>query len=1035
MLKIQLFGSGTAHYNDQPLSFRSVKVRALLAYLVAHANQPLRREVLATLLWEDKPEKQAHNNLRVTLTRLQKSLAPAIDGMDRQQPPLLDITRQTVQFNLHPVWCEVDTAVFEAALAACRSYPPGEWWRSVACIPHLETAVGVYRDAFLAGLHLDGCLEFDSWKLIQSEKYYQQAMVALEALSRHHLMLGNHEQALAYARRLLAPEPWRAQPHHLIMQTYIAMARPEMALRQFEIYRETAAAELGIDPDETLAALAAKLAQGQPAPTFAPTPSNNILGRREALSWLKAHLIDPAYPLITLYGPGGIGKTRLAQTAVAEIGHAFRDGAYFIVMPDASSDTAAVTVLGALSSALNLSDSDDRSLQQRVFDDLHTRACLLVLDNFEGVAPAADLILDLAAAAPQVTFLVTSRMRLGWPQEVGYPLRGLAVPPENAGPAARTYPSVQLFLRHARRLLPTFDPDPDELAQIAQLCRLTDGMPLALLLAASWIEEFSCAELVTAVQENLDILTRQNNNISSTDARQHSIEAVFEQSWRYLSTDEQRVLAQLSLFAGEFGRQAALAVTEAPPSTLSVLTAKCMLEAAGAGRYRLHPLLRRLAADRLTDATERETAVARFADWYAQFLRERQAQLAGAGQVEALADIKANIANIRHAWQQALTGAKTDYLQQMAGPLSAFYDDTGQHQLGLALFQDAAAKLADSAADTIAYATILLQTGLFLERAQQYAQAVEALEKMQGLAAVAPGKALWAWGHYRLGCNLMAQGELAEAETAVAQAEQIFLRLEDGAALAKVFSVQGGIAQRIGDFATARQKLEASLTLRREIGNLRLVSVGLSNFGFLLVRLGEVEAGAALLREGLALDNELGNDMGVVATLINLSLAYINQEAWQQAQDCLLEALPLARKIGDREGEAICLNNLGDTAVMQGNYAAAVAYLQDSLTIKREMGNRQGIAFSLMYLGRAYLGLRELVQADQALQEAETLALTLTLQPLWLACQVALAELHLIRNEVAAAQARLQTVTAQAQVAWKRTRQAAAALAECIQRL
>lgn len=1024
MLTIQLFGGASVQFDGAQLTFRSAKIRALLAYLTIHANEPHRREFLASLLWGEMPDKQAHTNLRVTLNRLRRSLLTAIKAAGER--PLLEITRQTVQLNLYPEQSWVDTAVFQEMLARCRARPPGEWRRWADAVPWLQEAADLYRGEFLAGLYLADSPEFDVWRLAQAETYYRQIVPVLEALARHFLAVGTYEKTLHYARRLLAMESWRETPHRIIMRAYAALGQPEMARRQFEQCRQILAEELGAEPEERTAALAAEIERGRGGkrPSSAPalTP---FVGREAELLWLKARLIDPEHRLLTLAGPGGMGKTRLAQTAVEQIGRYFADGVCVVSLAETGSpDDGEQEVLAALAAALELPVDKKRPLAEQVTDFLRGREMLLLLDNFEELTTAAGLILELLAAAPRLTILVTSRVRLNCPVEIVFHLEGLPTPPSDAGAAAQEYAAVRLFLGRSRRYLPHFQPGPDDWPAIAELCRLTGGLPLALLLAASWVEEFSCAEIAAAVRQNMKLLAKRATGILP---RQRSMQAVFEHSWAHLSPGEQETLARLSLFAGEFGRAAATAVAAASPSALSVLTAKSMIEAAGGGRYRFHPLLRQMAAEKLTEMPETAAdAARRYAAWYAAFLQGQKEGLDGAEQLVALAAIRREAANARQAWLLALDMGQLDAMVQMAAPLAAFYDDTGQYEAGLALFAAARDSLeATGQTGERAYALTLLYLAQFLERAQRHEAAGDVLQPL--LASAAADDAIKAEGYYRLGCCLMWRGRLEEALDSLAEAELYFARLESDKGMSMVFSTQSSVWRQLGRYDTARQKLEMSVQLRREIGSPRMLAVGLSNLGYLLIRIGAYGEAAVYLQEALSRDRQLGHTNGVLSSLVNLSLAYINLEDWAAAQDCLREGLQLAQKMGDRELEAICLNNLGDVAVSQGAYEAAAAYLEASLRLKRAMGNETGVLFSLMHLGRAYLGLGRRTAAREALQEVEQGAERLGLRPLWLACQVEIGRLLLAEGRREEAARRL-SLALNDEAAWERTRRAAAAL-------
>ena len=331
-------------------------------------------------------------------------------------------------------------------------------------------------------------------------------------------------------------------------------------------------------------------------------PATPFVGREADLAELAGLLATPACRLLTLIGPGGVGKTRLALRAAAEAraAGAFPDGVHVVALqPLASADLLA----GAVADAAGLAPAGARDPTEHLRDGLRGRAALLVLDNFEHLLEGAALLPPILAAAPGVRLLVTSREALALQEEWRYPVQGLPYP-AGAGAAdlegPEDYAAVRLFAERARRVRRDFSLA-EEGADVARLCRLVEGLPLALELAAAWTSVLSCAEIAADLALGLDVLATRLRDVPE---RHRSMRAVFDGSWARLDDHQRAVLARLSVFQGGFRREAAEAVAGAAPATLAALVDGSLLHLEPGGRYQLHELLRQYAEERLWERPE-----------------------------------------------------------------------------------------------------------------------------------------------------------------------------------------------------------------------------------------------------------------------------------------------------------------------------------------------------------------------------------------------------------------------------------------------
>ena len=428
-----------------------------------------------------------------------------------------------------------------------------------------------------------------------------------------------------------------------------------------------------------------------PESSHLPQQFTSFIGRERELMEVGRRLADPACRLLTLVGPGGIGKTRLALQATAAAVPSFLDGTFFVNLQSVHTEEL---LLSAIVDALEISLSGSASPREQIHAHLVGKRILLTLDNFEQLLDAVSLLSELLTGT-QVKFLVTSRETLNLQEEWLYPLGGMGFPTKKFSPdELKNYSAMQLFADRAQRVRPDFSLD-SEIESVARICQLVEGMPLALELAASWVKNMSCAEIADEIERNRDFLSTRLHNIPE---RHRSLQAVFAQTWDGLDEQEQAVFQRLAVFRDGFLRDAAEAVAGASLSLLSSLLDKSLLrwEASqdGNGRYQIHELLRQYAGEKLSAQSEvaGETQ-AQHARYYAAFLDQRLDGLLGGRQKEALLEIEAELNNIRAAWRWAVEHEEWETINRAMESLHLFCDMQGRHLEGAALFEMASEQL------------------------------------------------------------------------------------------------------------------------------------------------------------------------------------------------------------------------------------------------------------------------------------------------------------------------------------------------------
>lgn len=394
-----------------------------------------------------------------------------------------------------------------------------------------------------------------------------------------------------------------------------------------------------------------------------------FIGRDDELRDISALIHNPLCRLLTLVGPGGIGKTRLALEIASSQHGLFPDGVHITYLQATPSADLLVT---AVAESLDFRFQPDGDPQSQLIHYLRHQSALLVLDNFEHLAEGAAFVSDILAAATAVKMLVTSRERLSLQEEWVYEVRGLDYPAHEGEPDIEGYGAVQLFVHSARRVSPHFRLTKLYKPPVARICRLVGGMPLGIELASAWTRALPCEEIAREIERSLDVLETSARNVPP---RHRNMRAVFGPTWQRLSAEEQHVFMKLSVFRGGFTREAAEAVAGATMRTLLSLVDKSLLRLDGNGRYTLHELLRQYGEEQLHNSPpEQEQTLDLHRTCYMALLARCEQMIVFRGQSkEALKIMKNELENMRLAWQRAVWQGQFAEIAHGAEGLWTFY--------------------------------------------------------------------------------------------------------------------------------------------------------------------------------------------------------------------------------------------------------------------------------------------------------------------------------------------------------------------------
>jgi predicted ATPase/DNA-binding NarL/FixJ family response regulator len=410
-----------------------------------------------------------------------------------------------------------------------------------------------------------------------------------------------------------------------------------------------------------------------------PVQLTSFVGREVELAEITHLLSEPSCRLLTLTGPGGIGKTRLAIEVARQT--SFSNGAYFVALQPLTSPDFIISTIAA---SLNYTFFGEQEPKTQLLNYLREQSLLLVLDNFEHLLEGADLLPEILETAPSVKLLVTSRERLRLREEWMFDVRGLSFPDDKQPAELEAYSAIELFMQSARRV--GYVPQATDKTSIIGICQLVEGMPLAIELAAAWVRVMPCAAIAREIERSLDILTTTTRNIPE---KHRSMHAAFEHSWILLSEEEQAVFRKLSVFRGGFTREAAEEVAGASLAILASLVDKSLLRVDATGRCTLHELLRQFADDQLDRAGEIEAVRDAHNAYYTRLLEQRWRPMRSYLQVRTLDEIDIELENIRTAWQRMVEKRDTTQLSVAVYPFWYYCDLRGRYHDALALFNQA----------------------------------------------------------------------------------------------------------------------------------------------------------------------------------------------------------------------------------------------------------------------------------------------------------------------------------------------------------
>lgn len=845
-VSVRLLGPAKWRLHDEWVEVPPLKTTAVPLYL-AFRDAWVDREELIYLLWPDAEEDRARRNLRQLLTKVRRL----------EHAEGLEVERSRLRWR-----ADTDVRAFRQALNEGRH----------------ARAAELYAGPLMQDFRLSKAPEFEAW--LEFERHELHAAWRDAVLEAAHELEGadRAEPAAALLERLVKSDPMDEEAARRLLASLYRAGRRGDARTAYRALQRTLRDELEVEPEPATNELADRIERNEPlgsptalparsAPAALPTPPTAFVGREAELAQVLERIDDPACRLLSLVGPGGSGKTRLAIEAARRRADAFAGGARFVPLaPLRSAQWLVPAIADALGFAFVGAEAPERQLLQH----LRGEELLLVLDNLEHVVDGLELLGEMLDVAPRVKLLTTSRQRLELQAEWVVDVAGLEVggadltaDAERVGMVAGAGgDALRLFEQAARRSRADVDFGPDAQARAVRICRALGGMPLALELAADWVRVLSLEQIEAEVAGGLDFLTSPARDAPE---RHRSLRAVFDHSWRLLSEPERAVMRKLAAFRGGFTRDAAAAVADASLPMLLALSNKSLLRTVRAGRFERHPLVWQFADEQArAHPDERAAARERHATYFARQLQPVAGTLRDERALDAYRWIEADIDNVRAAWQWAGEHGREDLLDMMVLSLGTYYLRRTRSEEGRAMMRLARRHLP---AHGLVQAR-LAQKEAQLSLSQQDLESAEELTRA-AVEAFRPHGASpdLAFGLRMLGLAITARRDETseEAKSAFQESLALYRRLDDDEGVAMMLNVLSFHCPAVEE---SERLLHEAAEIARRHGDRRTLAMVLESLAQQLShRAGRHDDAARVAEEGLTAMRGVGDLLFLAPTL------------------------------------------------------------------------------------------------------------------------------------------------------------------------
>jgi predicted ATPase/DNA-binding SARP family transcriptional activator/tetratricopeptide (TPR) repeat protein len=940
------------------------KAMALLVYL-AIKKESCRREELAAFFWPEFGQASAYAYLRRTLWEIKTMLGDAWLKVDR------------AEVGIHPkaeLW--LDVSEFRNQVTSLDGHPHSKAQTCPQCIETLCSAARLARDDFLTGFSLRDSAAFDDWQFFQAEQLRREVAGVLKRLVLGLQGSGSYNTALEYAKRWVAMDLLNEEAHRQVMQLFALQGERNAALYQYReceriihdelkespeketirLYHQIQAGTTMLEPvsqaekggiatpalppgSTTLLKQVLSIHGNTPLLRNLPPQGTPFVGRRGELKKIRQALDDPNCWLLTLLGPGGIGKTRLAIQTALEYSGAFANGVDFVPLVAVDSQ---LSINAAIAKSLGLEfRPSGPPPEQQICNYLSDKQILFVLDTFEHLVEWAELLQRIHAQARKVKFLVTSRHRLQLQGEWVLNIRGMKHPVKMPSTIdeIKAYSAVDLFLQAARRARADFQVTEEDLSAITRLTTILDGMPLGLELAANWIRALSCEDIVTEVSRNPDFLETQLRDIP---ARHRSLQAVFDQSWNLLSRRDQRLFPRLSIFRDTFSYTAAEQIAGISLQELAGLADKSLVQRTSEGRFVLHELLRQYGDVRLSKSpAEYNETHGRYSQYFCACMNQWGIMLKSPQQQQAIKGVEADIGNVFSAWNWAIDHCLIDQLKSAIDGLCTYFLRSMRYVDGRKACMKATAavlKITTEPARKLR-SCLLTWEAAFCVNLECLEEACLLLEESRAILdkfpneQVRPERALF----YQV--MLLVSFFLGKPEQGADDYEQILVLAQESAGQVtpsilffwKLLMNAGVFSPRVWS------QLERTLPFKRQSGDIFETACLLQTLGVKAGYLDNELAGmAALMEESIVLFQQLDDPISQSLLLDSVNTLLNIRGQFSDLLPIRQKRLAVAQNLGDRRMIGYTQAEVGETFYHLGEYEKAEDNLRKGMAVLKE---------------------------------------------------------------------------------------------------
>lgn len=968
-LEVRLLGGFTACLDGKVISsFGTSKGQALLSYLMVESSRPHKREYLAGLLWGEQEQEKALHSLRQAVSALRRSIAD-----DDLSNPFLFCIGDEIQFNSGSNY-GLDLEVFD------RMYLDGVPTKDHRIdITQLQNAEKIYSGSFLEQFTLKEAEVFEEWASLTREAYSQKLITLVECLCDYHEKRGEFHLGREYAARLVRCFPWNENAHLQLIRLYALDGQYTAAENQYSFCKKYLEDQLSLPPTEELEKLYQDIRERSIKPTKWANSnllesihqlSGKLIGREQELSELTTLLSRYSTHLITIHGPGGIGKTCLAQEiATSQVG-IFPDGVFFVSLVGIT-DADQVPSIVARSMGLVISNREEVSTQLNNF--LSNKQVLLVIDNSDTLNGAAETLSNWIQSIPGLVLLVTSRERLNLRDEIVFPLQGLRYPDCMNVEEIQHYPAVQLFMEHMYRVGKK-DLSHNEIHAIMDICQRMEGLPLGLELAAALTWNKPVAEIAYSIESNLDQI---KTNYPDIPARHRSLESVFDYSWDLLSPQLKDQFVSLAIFPADFNFVSAQEICGLSEENLKALINKSLLRVNISGRYELHSLIKRFICKQLAD-DERglsERLKQKFVQYFTLTLEKSQLTPLSDDLFDQVSQLQKDFPSIHQAWFWALDACQFDVLFRLVPILHTFYTAQSRfeecHRLFVStnelLHSDAAQKLSarlhiylgsiehilSKRPDLVKYLqnnvdrvkTLGIEPDIIyglthlvsaIKNRKQYKEARALAQQALELSLTSQNDWGIANSNYMLGSIAHQCGEIQPAIQHFNICLDISRRHHAPLIMMMALNALGDVYCHIGDYQLGRQMFEECLEISRRLGTHYQISIHLNNLGTIDQVEGHLDSAIVLFNESLDECHLIGDEYGEAITLCNLGEIAITQEKVEEADSLFKRAVRIGQETEDDYVNEICYTNLAEIARVKQNLPEAVEMIQRAVELAND---------------------------------------------------------------------------------------------------